>query len=507
MLLQILLILALSILGKDMTTYGKEEEELDSDVDKSGEPSELPKETVMPSGYVCTHPNPMWCKALEKRWLQETHAKVRDQYSKFVFDLFDSGAYDNRTRPGFKDGIPDHVKIRLYVESLGPASASEMSLFQDLYLTQMWRDSRLDGVKKANLTSNVTIPMYPDIVYSLWTPDTYFRNGIFTEIIRTHDNRIGLIVKINTEGEIMVTKRLRVKASCPMHLQYFPFDRQLCELEIGSFSFDNDDIIFKWAQDPIAFKEGLSIPQFNFLTYNPVVRQFKIPTMPNEQTILVVQYLLHRKVGLYMGQIFIPSMLIVIVSWITFYINPGAVPARASVGITCVLTMMTLTTSCIGSLPTNLMYTPVDLYLGGCLLFVFGALFEFAFVNFCETTNKRRQEQEELEKVQLMEAQNNQQGPEEVQPNGGDLETGFIAQNGKVPIYERNGFKNSMVTVKKRSDCWFAVADPFLIDYCSRVIYPLMFLVFNVLYWSLSLILSNNFNEKIADDVEMRALA
>ena len=46
MLLQILLILALSILGKDMTTYGKEEEELDSDVDKSGEPSELPKASV-----------------------------------------------------------------------------------------------------------------------------------------------------------------------------------------------------------------------------------------------------------------------------------------------------------------------------------------------------------------------------------------------------------------------------------------------------------------------------
>ncbi len=69
--------------------------------------------------------------------------------------------------------------------------------------------------------------MYPDIVYSLWTPDTYFRyplhvtssiaqslrhccwfrNGISTEIVQTHANKIGLIVKIDTAGQIMVTKR------------------------------------------------------------------------------------------------------------------------------------------------------------------------------------------------------------------------------------------------------------------------------------------------------------
>ena len=35
MLLQVLLIVALSILGKDMTTYGKEEEELTTEADKS----------------------------------------------------------------------------------------------------------------------------------------------------------------------------------------------------------------------------------------------------------------------------------------------------------------------------------------------------------------------------------------------------------------------------------------------------------------------------------------
>ena len=91
MLLQFLLILALSILGKDMTTMGKEEggdsgkENLNSDPERAGNE---PKGTVMTSGYVCPYNDPNWCGALEKRWLQETHAKVRLVEEIFFLKVF-----------------------------------------------------------------------------------------------------------------------------------------------------------------------------------------------------------------------------------------------------------------------------------------------------------------------------------------------------------------------------------------------------------------------------------
>ena len=41
-------------------------------------------------------------------------------------------------------------------------------------------------------------------------------------------------------------------------------------------------------------------------------------------------------------QVYIPSSLIVVMSWVSFWLNRGAAPARVGLGVTTVLTMVTL---------------------------------------------------------------------------------------------------------------------------------------------------------------------
>ena len=40
--------------------------------------------------------------------------------------------------------------------------------------------------------------------------------------------------------------RLTVKATCPMDLSYFPMDSQLCTLEIESYGYTMDDVVYQW---------------------------------------------------------------------------------------------------------------------------------------------------------------------------------------------------------------------------------------------------------------------
>ena len=40
--------------------------------------------------------------------------------------------------------------------------------------------------------------------------------------------------------------RLTVKATCPMDLTYFPMDSQLCTLEIESYGYTMDDVVYQW---------------------------------------------------------------------------------------------------------------------------------------------------------------------------------------------------------------------------------------------------------------------
>ena len=87
-------------------------------------------------------------------------------------------------------------------------------------------------------------------------------------------------------------------------------------------------------------------------------------------------------------QVYIPSSLIVVMSWVSFWLNRGAAPARVGLGVTTVLTMTTLINSVNAALPKISYMKSIDIYLFVCFFMVFGAMVEYACVGY---TDKRIQ--------------------------------------------------------------------------------------------------------------------
>ena len=86
-------------------------------------------------------------------------------------------------------------------------------------------------------------------------------------------------------------------------------------------------------------KDPLFLKQKNFLTY----------VKWNEKgsfTCLEVHFFLKRSFGYYMTQIYMPSILTCLISFVSFWIDHRAVPARISVGL---LTVLTVTTQSSGN--------------------------------------------------------------------------------------------------------------------------------------------------------------
>lgn len=76
-------------------------------------------------------------------------------------------------------------------------------------------------------------------------------------------------------------------------------------------------------------------------------------------------------------------MLVVIVSWLSFFVDKNSAPARVSLGITTVLTMTTLIMGFgQGSLPAVSYVRALDWYLIVCYLLVFASFAEYAVVNY-----------------------------------------------------------------------------------------------------------------------------
>lgn len=82
--------------------------------------------------------------------------------------------------------------------------------------------------------------------------------------------------------------------------------------------------------------------------------------------------------------------MLVIVSWVSFWLDPNAIPARVSLGVTTLLTMATQISGINASLPPVSYIKAIDVWTESCLTFVFGALLEFALVNYASRSDAHR---------------------------------------------------------------------------------------------------------------------
>ena len=101
-----------------------------------------------------------------------------------------------------------------------------------------------------------------------------------------------------------------------------------------------------------------------------------------EYSCLSVDLVFKRQFSYYLITIYVPGCMLVVVSWVSFWLDPHAVPARVALGVTTLLTMSTQTASINNSLPPVAYTKAIDVWQGVCVTFVFSALLEYALVNY-----------------------------------------------------------------------------------------------------------------------------
>ena len=100
--------------------------------------------------------------------------------------------------------------------------------------------------------------------------------------------------------------------------------------------------------------------------HNKLDYSFSPCIIAGEYSCLKVDLLFRREFSYYLITIYIPCCMLVIVSWVSFWLDANAVPARVSLGVTTLLTRATQTTGINNSLPP-VTYTTVrsSLFISG----------------------------------------------------------------------------------------------------------------------------------------------
>ncbi|VDI32043.1 Hypothetical predicted protein [Mytilus galloprovincialis] len=352
--------------------------------------------------------------------------------------------YDNRITPNFEKNIPTEVEVSLFINSIDSISEETMDFTMNTFVQQEWKDPRLDFHGFIDVEY---LELDAGLIKEIWVPDLYFTNE---KVASFHDVTVpNKMLHLFSDGRIVYRLRISLKASCPMDLYKYPMDEQTCSLYLQSFAFTTNGIVFKWKNDSAVQKSNrFELPQFRLVGNDTLECNESYGTNGNA-SFSCIQLDLHfkRNIGYYMIQFFVPSVMIVLLSWVSFWLTIDAVPARISLGILTVLTMTTQRSAGTASLPRVSYIKAIDVWMGACLVFVFAALLEFAFVNVMERRQIRR-----VQSVRL-------KGNGESKPCLEKL--------------ERNVSRQPMTGHKKAKT----------IDNVSRVIFPISFILFCVVYW------------------------
>ncbi|XP_026675696.1 glutamate-gated chloride channel isoform X5 [Diaphorina citri] len=222
--------------------------------------------------------------------------------------------------------------------TLGYDHPAKMAQEYSVQLTfrEQWLDERLkyndyDGrIKYLTLTEASRV----------WMPDLFFSNekeGHFHNIIMPN-----VYIRIHPQGSVLYSIRISLTLSCPMNLKLYPLDRQSCSLKMASYGWTTDDLIFLWKEgDPVQVVKNLHLPRFTLEKFYTDYCNSKTNT--GAYSCLKVDLLFKREFSYYLIQIYIPCCMLVIVSWVSFWLDQSAVPARVSLGVTTLLTMATQT--------------------------------------------------------------------------------------------------------------------------------------------------------------------
>ncbi|XP_049801112.1 glutamate-gated chloride channel-like [Schistocerca nitens] len=296
--------------------------------------------------------------------------------------------YDPQVRPpGITGANPTIVRVNLFVRTLTKFDDQNMEFETQITFKEQWTDARLKfndlGGKLKYLTLTDT--------KRIWIPDVFFVN----EKKAYHHNVVtpNVYIRIFSYGTVLFSTRISMTLSCPMDLRRYPHDVQVCSLMMGSYGWKTDDVVLLWKDgDPVQIMSNLHLSLFTLEKF--LTDYCNTATTTGDYSCLKVELLLRREFNYYMIHVYLPSCMLVIMSWASFWLDRGDTASRLSLVVAALLVLAVQVSRVYASVPQVAYTMAIDVWIGGCFTFVFTALLESTLVSHASRSDLLREMKE-----------------------------------------------------------------------------------------------------------------
>jgi len=280
---------------------------------------------------------------------------------------------------------PTTVSIGVDIKDIPKVSDRDFTVTLNAYFIVKWRDSRVVVTHGRNrsITESTPPPLTAlnlAILENLWVPDVEIRN---LQSFQTHT----ILSKlegfwVDSDQTMMHALASRITFICPMRFNSFPMDVQVCTFQVGSFNYAIDKLIFRDEFTPTKEQAVRSILDYDIDLHSLTEEQMQYTALSMNYSVAGFQLILARKMSFYIVTYYLPSGLFVVVSWISFLVNPEVIPGRMALLITIFLVLINIFNTIQTNSPQAEGLTAMEAWVIACIVFVFAALMEYTAILF-----------------------------------------------------------------------------------------------------------------------------
>ncbi|GFT47436.1 glycine receptor subunit alpha-2 [Nephila pilipes] len=378
-----------------------------------------------------------------------------------------------------EDGNPINVLIGFQVLDIGEVDEEKMDFHLHVFVSSVWNDSRLHLHKYQGRTESEYTIIYEKCRHYIWTPDIFFETA---KIVENYERTLpSTLIKVLPDGAIIMSTRYSFKAGCHMNFEDYPFDSQECVFFVSLMSSSDSVAVLKWVGESqyegrmSSIKLMRKSEPLQFFLRQPTAHSITEVFAEGNYTSLLASFRMVRRLTGSIMNTYAPSIMIVTMSWVSFWLKVDAVPARVALSVTSLLTLCTQVDQYKSQLPPVNYIKAMDIWLFVCILMVFSSLVMFAIsynihTRICKECIEEKQNEE---KSQLLFTKRRKikmysLGTDE------DRQIKFI-QSAKNTVRGLDG-----------KDCPKCEKKQYLgtrVDIICRTVFPGSFLIFAIIYW------------------------
>ena len=242
-----------------------------------------------------------------------------------------------------------NVTMQIYVDRFHPLDQNAKTWGFDGFVRAWWTDLRLRYRREDNATCASTVQedfhLTRDETRRIWRPDLYWEDAVdikLPALTMGYTDGAGEMMSVSPDGTVFWSRQARFTLTCPMEMKLLPFDSQQCSHMAGLYSQKADHVQLQWKPEVEAIAGWSSSANclsgwvVTALTQEDVVQSFS----SGDYTYAKATLSFTRQPRAFLLNYLMQSVVMVVISWLGFLIDPDATPARVALGIITVMVVL-----------------------------------------------------------------------------------------------------------------------------------------------------------------------